>query len=490
MRTLSVLVRAVGSISLVVALACDAGAPAPFEPRWAGVIEGFYGEPYTHEARLQVIDFLAARGLDTYVYGPKDDPYHRDRWREPYPTDAASELQALVAHGTTRGVRVVLALAPGSDYAADEADEAALRAKLDQLLDMGAQSVCVLFDDVSPGSPAAEPEVQVRALRLAYDHVRARDRDATVCFIGPYYFGTAEQLASGDTPPFAFSYEHPSDAYYDAYRALPRDMPILWTGRHVIPTTITAEEARAMRRFVGRPLLVWDNVPVNDMVLTGDVFLGPWQRPGELLGATDGVLLNLMTQPRASLVMVGAAAHAMLEGSAPEAAWTTGAADVDAFLSSGDALQRLAPYYRSHPLLPDTRDAVQLAQRMETFWTDPSAANEAALREELLAAEAIAADVATLSDATLITELAPAAASVQRAAEVARAALDAVLDARSGGSPDRAAIDAQRAELRTLRPQPGGHAPVPSLVQRFISDGSSVRVDVFGAFVERALEEL
>ena len=32
--------------------------------------------------------------------------------------------------------------------------------------------------------------------------------------------------------------------------------------------------------------------------------------------------------------------------------------------------------------------------------------------------------------------------------------------------------------------------PVPSLVQRFISDGSSVRVDVFGAFVERALEEL
>jgi hyaluronoglucosaminidase len=45
-----------------------------------GVIEGFYGTPWTHEERLDLIRFCAAEGLDTWVHAPKDDPYHRPRW--------------------------------------------------------------------------------------------------------------------------------------------------------------------------------------------------------------------------------------------------------------------------------------------------------------------------------------------------------------------------------------------------------------------------
>jgi hypothetical protein len=193
------------------------------------VIEGFYGPPYRHAERLQILAFVAEHGLDTYLYAPKQDPYHRDEWRTPYPASEAADLAALITRGSELGVRVVLAIAPGGDYDGSSADEQALRAKLDQLLDLGARDVCVLFDDVASSSPVAEPVAQVAVLRLAYDHVRARTPDATLCFIGPYYFGTAEQLASGDTPPFPFEYEHPSHAYYAAYRALPRDMPILWT---------------------------------------------------------------------------------------------------------------------------------------------------------------------------------------------------------------------------------------------------------------------
>ena len=48
-----------------------------------GVIEGFYGPPWTWSARAEVLAWGYQRGLDLYLYGPKDDPLHRERWREP-----------------------------------------------------------------------------------------------------------------------------------------------------------------------------------------------------------------------------------------------------------------------------------------------------------------------------------------------------------------------------------------------------------------------
>ncbi|MFN5650073.1 MAG: beta-N-acetylglucosaminidase domain-containing protein, partial [Actinomycetes bacterium] len=48
-----------------------------------GVIEGFYGDPWTTAERLECIDVLAANGGDTYVWAPKSEPRHRDRWEEP-----------------------------------------------------------------------------------------------------------------------------------------------------------------------------------------------------------------------------------------------------------------------------------------------------------------------------------------------------------------------------------------------------------------------
>jgi hyaluronoglucosaminidase len=48
------------------------------------VIEGFYGPPWSHDARLEVVEFLAGYAMNAYVYAPKSDPKHRERWRDPY----------------------------------------------------------------------------------------------------------------------------------------------------------------------------------------------------------------------------------------------------------------------------------------------------------------------------------------------------------------------------------------------------------------------
>ena len=56
------------------------------EVRFRGVVEGFYGTPWSHQARLRHLKFYGENKMNTYIYGPKDDPYHSSpNWRLPYP---------------------------------------------------------------------------------------------------------------------------------------------------------------------------------------------------------------------------------------------------------------------------------------------------------------------------------------------------------------------------------------------------------------------
>src|SRR5690606_279775 len=50
-----------------------------------GLIEGFYGRPWSWEERAGTIETLAPHGYRFYLYAPKADPYLRKRWKEPHP---------------------------------------------------------------------------------------------------------------------------------------------------------------------------------------------------------------------------------------------------------------------------------------------------------------------------------------------------------------------------------------------------------------------
>ncbi|WP_400261716.1 beta-N-acetylglucosaminidase domain-containing protein [Sphingobacterium sp. SG20118] len=48
-----------------------------------GTVEGFYGEPWSFEDRVAQLRFYGEWKMNTYLYGPKDDPYHSSpSWRE------------------------------------------------------------------------------------------------------------------------------------------------------------------------------------------------------------------------------------------------------------------------------------------------------------------------------------------------------------------------------------------------------------------------
>ena len=115
----------------------------------SGVIEGFYGAPWTMTERLAAFDQMAAWGLGTYLYCPKDDLHHRAIWREPYGDADAAALGALVDACHARGLRFLYGIGPGLDIRyGDASDRVALQTRAAQMLALGVDGLAVLFDDI------------------------------------------------------------------------------------------------------------------------------------------------------------------------------------------------------------------------------------------------------------------------------------------------------------------------------------------------------
>ncbi|MBO7290480.1 MAG: beta-N-acetylglucosaminidase domain-containing protein, partial [Bacteroidaceae bacterium] len=87
-----------------------------------GTVEGFYGTPWSHEARKSQLEFYGRNKMNVYIYGPKDDPWHRDKWREAYPEAEANRIAELVEVAKKNGVNFYWAIHPGVDIKWNDED--------------------------------------------------------------------------------------------------------------------------------------------------------------------------------------------------------------------------------------------------------------------------------------------------------------------------------------------------------------------------------
>lgn len=430
-----------------------------------GVIEGFYGQPYDLEARTRLIRFIGERGMNAYVYAPKNDPLHRDRWRDPYPPAQLDEFAALARAGAESGVTVYFAISPGLTYDPnDPADFERLAAKLVSANERGVTGFALLFDDLlDPVSSALDPVVQAGLTARVAELVDGLAGDTDLWFIGHVYAGLAEDLRA-NRGLFAALSPLPPQVYYDAYQALvPPRLPIMWTGPAVFSARLDRAETQSFRDFAGgRPVVVWDNFPVNDAIGT-EIFLGPYLgRAADLHEAADGVVLNLMSQPTAGLVPVATGASYLSDpaGYDPEDAWNEA---IDAVGGRGaEALRLFAEQHRGHPVLPGAVEAVELGARIAAAFapdgaTDPSAVVE--LRSYL---EALAANrerlQATVDDPRLLAEIDPWSRKLTDLAGASLLGLDAIAG--------RAAPDLYRARRDAATAAPplvAATLPAPSL---------------------------
>ena len=85
-----------------------------FETR--GYIEGFYGKTWNNEKRLSVMKLMAKYGMNTFYYAPKDDIYHREKWRELYPEAELEALKNLFDFATENYLEFAWNIGPGLTY--------------------------------------------------------------------------------------------------------------------------------------------------------------------------------------------------------------------------------------------------------------------------------------------------------------------------------------------------------------------------------------
>lgn len=263
-----------------------------------GVVEGFYGTPWSHATRLALIDFYGKYKLNTYLYGPKDDPYHRTPdWRKPYPAKEESQIRELVDACRRNRVDFVWALHPGMDIKWNEEDYGNVLRKLEWMYALGVRNFAVFFDDIS--GEGADPRRQAELLnRLTEEFVKKKGDVAPLILCPTDY----SRLWANPTPQGSL-------AYFG--EALDPSVNIFWTGDAVC-SDLTPETMEWVNSRIRRPAYFWWNYPVTDYVRE-IIMQGPVYGLDTTLTRKDvyGILLNPMEHGMASrIAMYGVADYA------------------------------------------------------------------------------------------------------------------------------------------------------------------------------------
>lgn len=217
-----------------------------------GIIEGFYGKPWTWEARAETIEFLAPYGYRFYLYAPKFDPFLRRRWQDTYPDNIAGRLRTLAAHSRDCGVRFGVGLTPYELFNNfNDESRFALTDKLQFFDDIGVEDLAVLFDDMRGDLP----DLAKKQLEIV-DFAASRT-NATRVIVCPSYYS--------DDPVLDRVFgARPQNYVEDLGSGLDSSIEIFWTGEEVISREFSAGHLERVTEQLGRKPFLWDNYPVND----------------------------------------------------------------------------------------------------------------------------------------------------------------------------------------------------------------------------------
>ena len=231
-----------------------------------GVVEGFYGTPWTFEERADILKFCRENNLNSYIYAPKDDPYHREKWRTPYPPEKLAEMQRLVDVARENNVRFIFAVSPGLDlnYGGSKGDEdfRAMIRKLDAMYKIGVRDFAIFFDDLKDdqGRHHENGKNQAEFLNRVQKNLRSRYKDVAPLITVPTEYFYEDMIKGDKVKPYT----------RDLAENLDEKIVVLYSGRGVVCDGITDKELAEVNKIFGREVGVWWNYPVNDYSLTPD----------------------------------------------------------------------------------------------------------------------------------------------------------------------------------------------------------------------------
>ena len=249
-----------------------------------GSIEGFYGTPWTHQNRLDQIEFYGESKLNTYIYAPKDDVYHRTKWREPYPETEMEKMNELIQTAKDNKVDFVFSLSPGNDIqftgSNAETDYQALVNKCELMYEMGVRSFAIFFDDIS-NKQGTEQAAFLN--RFNKEFILAKG-DITPLITVPTEYDTNAMSDGTSLKTYTKNFSETLDS----------GIRVLWTGTAVVPEGIDVSNAQYVKEIYGDNVGIWWNYPVTDYI-TDKLGLGPiYGLDKGLANELDFIVMNPM----------------------------------------------------------------------------------------------------------------------------------------------------------------------------------------------------
>ncbi|CAG09361.1 unnamed protein product, partial [Tetraodon nigroviridis] len=279
----------------------------------SGVVEGFYGRPWTMEQRKELFRRQQKWGLNTYLYAPKDDYKHRMFWRELYSVEEAEQLMTLISAAKEYAIEFIYAISPGLDITfSNQKEVSALKRKLDQVTHFGCKSFALLFDDIDHNMCPADKEVfssfaqaQVSITNEIYQYL-GEPETFLFCPTGTlkvhqnhlhiFKAVSCNMFLFCSNPEYCGTLCYPNVSQSPYLRTVGEKLlpgiDVLWTGPKVVSKDISVESIEEVSKILRRAPVIWDNIHANDYDQKR-LFLGPYKgRSTELIPRLKGVLTN------------------------------------------------------------------------------------------------------------------------------------------------------------------------------------------------------
>ena len=272
--------------------------------RYRGIMEGFYGHPYTMESRLNLLEYCKRYKMNYYGYGPKADPYHAGNWRLEYPTTvtdqqrnlgqmSASDMATIAKKAKDCNVDFVWIIHPSlGSYSINLSWVPEIMTKFEHLYDLGVRHFGVSVDDMS-GHPSNQGEL-AHQVQLAIDEKWNTEGAGDADRVGPVLF-----------TPTVYALNYGSTYVLRSMSTIDSKIDIAFTGYDCF-SNVRAESFSTMANYIGRDPVFWWNNPVNDDYdeflylhgLTARWFI----EQKAAVSHMKGFLLNPMNQGQASKV--------------------------------------------------------------------------------------------------------------------------------------------------------------------------------------------
>jgi hyaluronoglucosaminidase len=255
-----------------------------------GVIEGFFGPQWSLKARKSYAVFLAKYGGSFYIYAPKQDPFLRKKWRDPWTEEYRSQLQHLVDYFHHHRIHFGVGFSPfGIGTSFSDHDKVTLQEKVSFLEEMKIDILGLFFDDMPITENLAQTQLQV------LDHIRSSFKGKIIFCPSFYSFDPILDKVFGVRPP----------GYLDQLaRGVAPEVKMAWTGPKVISPEISETHLREVENLLKRKPFIWENFYANDgprncKFLKLRYFSG---RSREACSLISGCGFNMMNQPEISKI--------------------------------------------------------------------------------------------------------------------------------------------------------------------------------------------